>query len=324
MEPAVRAVLKQRPEFSTEDVDIFTCSSVFQNLSRFIRGVDKEFRFIIEKVENTIFFVRRENSPTEVIPNIKGYGHAFLEEYTTWERDVKDSVSHQRIIRYSFGDLRLLMRFESDGYRRRNNAGVPVNDSTSLTDQLGGTSITHSTPTSQGALRIKEAGREISQAEMFDVKTRSAFDFDKRKISSNPTIDMTDITPKLWASQIPTLIVGFHNRGLFANIQTRDVRKEVQAWEQQNGQAHRKLLSILHRLIEIVTNHKEPLEVYRSESGPLQVRRLAPAGNAPRALPNELIARWKESIKSTKKNDGARGGDSARGDSSDAQHTSTG
>jgi DNA-directed RNA polymerase subunit H (RpoH/RPB5) len=37
------------------------------------------FRMIVELVGQTVFLVRRENSPTERIPNVRGYGHTFPE-----------------------------------------------------------------------------------------------------------------------------------------------------------------------------------------------------------------------------------------------------
>lgn len=83
---------------------------------RFARGLDKTFRFLVEKVGNTIFFIRRENSPREIIPDVRGYGHTFPERYTTWEEDAKGSWVNQRLITYQFGWFRFLVRFEADGY----------------------------------------------------------------------------------------------------------------------------------------------------------------------------------------------------------------
>src|SRR5437764_7357210 len=88
------------------------------NLLRFVRKIDKPFRFHVEVVGNTVFFIRREISPTELIPNVRGYGHTFPEAYTTWETDARGSESHQRIVMYTFGGLKCLVRFESDGYLR--------------------------------------------------------------------------------------------------------------------------------------------------------------------------------------------------------------
>jgi hypothetical protein len=87
------------PNFPTADIDIVACGSTLGNLLRFARGQDKSFRFAVETISNTVFFIRKENDPREVIPDVRGYGHSFPEANTTWENDVKGSETHQRIIR---------------------------------------------------------------------------------------------------------------------------------------------------------------------------------------------------------------------------------
>lgn len=102
IEPAVRAIFACQPDFRGYEIDLFACSRTLGDLLRFVRGVDKSFRILVEAVGNTVFFVRRENSPTELIPDVRGYGHSFPEAYTTWGSNVKKSESHQRIVGYQF------------------------------------------------------------------------------------------------------------------------------------------------------------------------------------------------------------------------------
>jgi len=78
---------------------------------------------LVEKVGKAVFFIRREDSPTELIPDVRGYGHAFPEAFTTWESEVITSASHQRVIKYAFGGMKLLVRFEADGYLSRDYKG---------------------------------------------------------------------------------------------------------------------------------------------------------------------------------------------------------
>ncbi|KAK3396793.1 hypothetical protein B0T20DRAFT_356452, partial [Sordaria brevicollis] len=116
-EPAIATLLHSKPSL-VPDLDIVACGSTLGNLLRFVRGEDKPkpFRFLVEKVGNTVFFIRRENSARERIPDVVGYGHTFPKKYTTWEDDVKESWAHQRLVSYRFGGLRFLVRFEADGY----------------------------------------------------------------------------------------------------------------------------------------------------------------------------------------------------------------
>lgn len=291
MEPAVRALLKQDSQFPTKDIDVVTCTSALGNLVRFVHGVDKEFRIILARVGHTVFFIRRENSPTELIPNVKGYGHTFPEEYTTWEKDVKSSKSHQRMIQYRFGGLCLLVRFGVDGYfRKEDDKPDPPAKMNSLLRDLGSASVGKETATGRGRLRMQKGGQPTCQQSIFDIKTRSAFDFKTRTIKKE--IDMSDITPRLWISQIPTLVVGFHQRGLFEDIRIQDVRKEIEEWETANRDTLRQLASLLHTLIEFSRTSRTQLEICRSASGSLEIRRLL--DESFEALPDDLRARWVE------------------------------
>ena len=160
-----------------------------------------------------MFFVRKENSPTEVIKVVKGYGHTFPEAYTRWEEDVKGSVSHQRIIRYEFGGLRCVVRSESDGFHKElvgkgeNPLGAgdkgdrPSKTESASTGETGseGASDLSSLPTAtstgsetlenaeSGHLTILRKGRIIPQCAVFDLKTRMR----------SREIDMADILPRL-------------------------------------------------------------------------------------------------------------------------------
>lgn len=101
---------------------------------------------------------------------------------------------------------------------------------------------------------------------------------------------MTDIIPRLWISQTPTLVVGFHDRGLFEDIRVQDVRQKINEWEADNAEELGQLASLLRELVELARASKTNLELCRSESGPLEIRRLADEGLE--ALPPDLKARW--------------------------------
>lgn len=117
LNPAVQAIFTTEPDFPTSTIDIFGCSSTMGNLLRFVKGEKgKAFRMFVQVMGNTTFLVRRENSPMELIPDVRGYGHTFPESYTTWIANVKNSASHQRVLKYKLGGLGFLVRHEGDGY----------------------------------------------------------------------------------------------------------------------------------------------------------------------------------------------------------------
>jgi hypothetical protein len=81
-------------DFDLSSLDIVGCGSTLSNLLRFCGGLDKDFRFNVDLVGDTIFLIRKESSLTALISDIRGYGHTFPEAYTIWELEVKGSASH--------------------------------------------------------------------------------------------------------------------------------------------------------------------------------------------------------------------------------------
>ncbi|KAI4225363.1 MAG: hypothetical protein L6R40_008375 [Gallowayella cf. fulva] len=201
-EPAIRAVFALHPDFDTAAIDVVGCGNTMGNLIRFANSNEKTFRLYIEVVGNTVFLVRKENSPTEPIEGVRGYGHTFPEAYTSWEVDVKNSVSHQRLIQYVFGGLRCLVRCESDGYLKDhvhfgsqqlptsyNSSGLSGDDRLpSLLHAAESIAVGEKVPNETVDLIVRSAGHEVPQTAIFDLKTRSA----RREI------DMEEVYPRLW------------------------------------------------------------------------------------------------------------------------------
>ncbi|RMZ75524.1 hypothetical protein DV738_g5417, partial [Chaetothyriales sp. CBS 135597] len=235
MEAAIRAVLKQEPDFPTQDVDIVTCASSLGNLSRFVRGIEKGFRIILARVGTTVFLLRKENTPTELIPDVRGYGHNFPKEYTTWEKDSpsKDKAANDWI------------------------------------DSFSGPSIRHSKPSGKGPIKIKEGGHPVPQDKIFDLKTRRALDF---HTGQPRDIDVSELIPRLWISQIPTMVVAYHQQGLFEDIRIQNMSTHIQSWETENADNLRRLASLLHRLVGLSKTSERSFEIYRLGSGPLEIR----------------------------------------------------
>jgi hypothetical protein len=271
------------------------------NLLRFVRKVDKPFRFLAEVVGNTVFFTRRENSPTELIPDVRGYGHTFPEAYTTWDADVKGSESHQRIIQYTFGGLKCLVRFEGDGYHRdliskdeqqkSHNPGKSVENcedtdpglSEAFAFSLSSGNQQNSLTVPDKGLTIKFGGQRIPQSAIFDLKTRSIKKVDQDILS--------DELPRLWIAQIPNFVLAYHTYGAFTDIRTRNVRREVEDWEAENENILHELCMLIRKIITILESRSDrKLEVRRVETEVLELREQA--GENSSALPPEIESRW--------------------------------
>ena len=271
------------------------CGSTLGNLVRFVRGISKPFRFDIDSIGQTVFFIRKENSPAEVIDGVYGYGHTFPEAYTTWDKDVAGSCSHQRIIQYKFGNLRYLVRSESDGY-------LPDEHSQSNKSQISSThgiarsivapvddfalpdaarlAISSKVPKAvDGSVELHLQGRHVGQAQVFDLKTRSIFN----------AIQMDEILPRLWVSQVSKFVLAYHNRGTFEDIEVKDVKEDVQAWERDNARALERVDAVVRWIIE-ESRSSAHMEVSWLGTGPLILREQL--GTPRVALPADLRARW--------------------------------
>ncbi|KAK4449061.1 hypothetical protein QBC34DRAFT_351756 [Podospora aff. communis PSN243] len=296
IEPGVVACLDADPDLPAK-VDIMACSSTLGNLLRFVRGSgeDKPFRMLVEKVGNTVFLVRRENSPTELIPDVRGYGHAFPEAYTTWEPEVKGSGSHQRLLRYSFGGLDFVIRFGADGYIKPAGKPAPSQPSTErekgpsvddLIETMSSAAVVPRKAPAAGALKVETAGSPVDQKNVFDLKTRSIFTKEKKD-------HLADELPRLWVAQIPFFILAFHKSGYFApsEIQIRDVREDVRVWEKNQAANLARLAALLHRIVDIVSSTPSlKVELRCCEVGKLEIReKLAEAGDI---LSSVVRARW--------------------------------
>lgn len=298
MQPSVEAILAQNQDFPTESIDIVACGSTLGNLLRFVRGIDREYRMLVEVVGSTVFFVRRENSPTQTIPDVRGFGHSFPEAYTTWSSDVKGSESHQRLIHYTFGGMKCVVRFEADGYlpdlvpdqigdtnTQGLDDGTNIYSDQDLTLALGNTTIgTKSIQDKE--LLIKTAGSHVPQTAIFDLKTRS---FRKKDVDI-----LGEELPRLWLSRVPNFVLAFHRFGIFdvEEIQTRNVQEQVKKWEKEHTDSVRQLAALLKLLVAFARDVPDGrFELVHEEQGrDLQLCEVCADVN--RALPRALSDRW--------------------------------
>ncbi|KAJ4985499.1 geranylgeranyl pyrophosphate synthetase [Stagonosporopsis vannaccii] len=297
--PAVQAIVEATGD-TPIDADVFACGSTLGNLLRFTRGIDKAFRFIVEVVGDTVFLVRKENDPKELIEGVHGFGHSFPDAYTTWPKEAKGSETHQRIIRYDLGGLQCLVRFECDGFLEdRVTAEKPGSSAahdpfTLPSEDVLSAALSESTliapgPTSRNppsTLNILKTGISIPQAAIFDLKTRTG--------RYKKEINMDDITPQLWLKQVPNFIVAYHDgAGLFQphDIHVQDAQPLIRTFEEDNGEAIYRLVTLLHKIIDAArTEPSIRLEVYCPSNEELQIRKQV--GDGVHVLPSRLYDQW--------------------------------
>ena len=327
LEPAARAVLSQTSpaNFDTQAIDIFGCGSTIGNLLRFVRGDDKPFRFLVEAVGNTVFFVRRENTPDERLNwdghPIRGYGHTFPERYTEWQAGVEGSASHQRVISYNFADLKCLVRFEADGYLsdQMGSASEPADHKPNNIKNRNRSTLTH-TPN----IKTHESGTLIPQHAIFDLKTRTI-----KKRDQAPSI-LDENIARLWIAQIPFFILAFHDYGRFypEEILVQDVREKIAAWQEDHQTVLRKLGVLMRKLVQfarsdaVVAGGEHKYEVVCESPDVLEVREQG--GEVKGVLCEALKRVWLDSSDSPAASDGesdASGGARVKDEGSEDEAT---
>ncbi|KAH6664925.1 hypothetical protein B0J14DRAFT_630366 [Halenospora varia] len=266
MEPAVRSLLAMQPGFDIQALHIVGCGNTFGNLLRSAGSQCRPFRFDVDVVAGAVFLLRKEKSAQELITDLRGYGHTFPEKYTTWDTEVRNSCSHQRLVRYEFGSLRCLVRSETDGYVKESRVMSPakVEESTApapLEDTFS-------------TLAVQVVGRVVSQDQIFDIKTRR----------SRAVMDMDEIFPRLWVNQTPKFLIAYHEFGVFEKHE-----------EKGNATLLSRFYALLKRIVEVMTaSETKQLEVSWEGEGAIRIAKLNRAGR--RALPSALLQRFDEHV----------------------------
>ncbi|PMD43754.1 hypothetical protein L207DRAFT_423182 [Hyaloscypha variabilis F] len=287
-EPMFRALLTLHPDANLSSFDIVGCGSTLGNLLRFCAGIERDFRFDIDRVRDTIFFIRKERSPTVLIPDVCGYGHSFPEAHTIWEPDVKGSASHQRIIQYDFGGLKFLVRSESDGYLKQaeNPEKVEEKSGTDNHTLLEALRVTEESSSTVEPLRIEIGGRRIPQKAIFDLKTRAQ--------ETRRPIDMDEVYRRLWVNQTSYFIFAEHFRGSFEpqNIQPLCISDGISKWEKDSeALLKRYQATVMEIITETRSSATGKLQVIRRGSGSLEIQERV-AGDNTDVLPHDLRNKW--------------------------------
>lgn len=297
-----------QPNFDLSTLDIVGCGSTLGNLLRFCEGISADFRFDIDRVRDTVFLIRKENSRTALIRDVRGYGHSFADTHTVWEPEVNGSVSHQRIIRYTFGGLNFLVRTESDGYIRealnpdtQHDHAVTSNtlpefhqilakahnkSEDDICALLEAIEVSNKSPSLEKSISVEMKGQQIPQKAIFDLKTRAR--------GTYRPIDMNEVYRRLWVNQTPYFIFAQHVGGCFEprNMQPISISNDVLQWEKDHGELLKNYQAILMGIIAASKSSLNgKLQVIRCGNGPLEIRERA-AGDVDEVLPSNLRKKW--------------------------------
>jgi hypothetical protein len=97
---------------------------------------------------------------------------------------------------------------------------------------------------------------------------------------------------RLWVTQIPNFVLGFHKRGVFEEIQVRDVQKEVRKWEEDNEMVLYQFATLLRTLLSFSRSCDDGKFELRREEGSSMLELRTQADDAGCTLPDDLKERW--------------------------------
>ncbi|KAK3708761.1 hypothetical protein LTR37_011282 [Vermiconidia calcicola] len=181
LEPALLAVLHQHPEYDFSGLDLITdrqpLNCLLELATKAIRPetrqnssapkMDSErsgdFSFFAQVVNKTVLLIRNVEDPLEVVKSFRGYRKDFNEHYLQYPDDFIDVDKHQRITTYSLGDLRVMLRHNTDGF-------ISV-ETPELAEALH--AAKHIKPTAYGsdALNVMSGGYSVPRSATLELNT---------------------------------------------------------------------------------------------------------------------------------------------------------
>lgn len=319
LDSTAEAVMKMKGSCG-EVLDIVACASTLGNLLRFARGIHPNFRIPVQRIGDTVHFIRREKAPKETIDDVHGYGHTFPEAYTTWDPSVRNSTSHQRAIRYRLGGLSCLVRFEAEGYITEKTDGMDLqckaeaDDSASVEALLSSLSLQSSTAaTASSSLKITNAGSLVPQRALMDIKTRSI------RHKNHKEAIVAGEMPRLWIRQVENFMLAYHQCGTFYKheMELRDVGAEMKEWERDNEKSIMRFVEVLNRIVDFARKRKDgKFEISgRDGEGRLHFREQIP--DTPQAFSPDVERRWQAWLNG--RADSAGDGSGSEGDSDEVE-----
>ncbi|KAK8035839.1 hypothetical protein PG991_001912 [Apiospora marii] len=273
MEPLFRALCEADPTFDVRGIDVVTDRNNMRKLLSFIDPTSDRYgmeSFIIHAElagGKTVILSRVEPQTHEFIGRnkFKGHGHEFEKAYTTCE--IPNSTGHHRIIRYCFGGLSYVVRFEVDAYV---DAGDPV-DEKPLADLKYDSRLT-----------VRKQGRIIPSESTLEIKTRVA----------HKPMTISDLASQLWSSQTPKLVRAYHHNGLFGKeAHVQDVAYEIAGWERAQQPQLKKLAALMTKLTDLVKGFGGSCLIRCSSEGAEELVLQKTEDGKP-MLPSDLYVKW--------------------------------
>ncbi|EXJ59954.1 hypothetical protein A1O7_04102 [Cladophialophora yegresii CBS 114405] len=256
-EALFRSLAIMQPDLSMGDFDLVTDRNCLRKLLRFVcADVDQSFRIDVHLQGRVMFLCRWEAELKRIIRGHEnfGYGHSFEHATTIFDKALRDSTGHHRVVRYSLGGVRCLVRYEADGCTGTDDAGeggasakAADGDTDDLLGALESMTIAPSrAKKATGSVQVLTEGRVVPLSTIIEIKTRA----------SHRRLKIDEVLPQLWFAQTQNLFVGYHTNGEFQEIHKLTMKPEFEPWETQHQTHLKKLVALLSKLRESARSTK--------------------------------------------------------------------
>lgn len=285
LEPLFRALYIEHPSFDISSIDVVTDRNALWKLLAFIKptlthiGLDA-FTINVDLTAQTALFSREGTAAQEVIDptQFRGFSHEFEKAYTTSQ--INNSTGHHQVISYRLGGLSFLVRHKTNAYMSSNRGIETRSDYNPANNQPLSPKSPSDDPAIQSKLTIKKEGRVIPPESTIEIRTRA----------SHKPIQLKEVAPTLWLSQIPNMVRAHHKRGRFSNPRVENVAGAVKEWEQSHQEDTRRFVGVINRIIRVTRDWGGCSTVrYRPEKDKLVISK---AEGRKKMLPGDLYARW--------------------------------
>ncbi|KAL3482060.1 glycosyl hydrolases family 2, TIM barrel domain-containing protein [Aspergillus californicus] len=213
-----------------DGIDLVTDRRNLRLLLGFVDNNKKPFLINLETVESTLLFSTWSPKNFNFVQGFAGYGHEYEKSSTRKPHHIRNSIIHNRIIRYTLGTVRLILRFEVD-------ACMPSSIKNNRTRSI-------QTPT---GITVISTGDAVASSRIVEIKTGRA----GKQLNNSKTLS------QMWFSQTPILCTGHYcSDGNFMPPTVTNVEKngKLARWEVMNQDSIRKLIRVLELIMQTLND----------------------------------------------------------------------
>lgn len=249
------------PESDFKDTDLVTNRRALQMLFQFASGNPvQDFRIDLHMVHNTLFLTRKEQR-TYFVVNACGtskVGSNFESAFTTPEPGLEDSSSHHRVLRYTLGDLKCVVRFEADACckEKQNDPQALdqrcVNLFSSLSEKKVRAKCKQLFSTESEAAAVAEGNISARTSVVLGGRIVPSSTMAELKTSQSANFGVAKHLPQLWFGRTSNLLIGTHTDGTFHKLEAIDLAKQLLEWEKTHQEKLRKLTWLIAELRKTV------------------------------------------------------------------------